>query len=244
MSEAPFGLPPIVFSMIMVVGWLTIGPLVAWFFMRKRRYVGFGMPAQQAAPPVYPAMAEPAPQYPGLIGTWRFKAALRWVPVVFGVFAGGVIVQLPVTAALPAAAVVLSVVVYFVWRPKLAVQRCTVDHRLSITMSRDGRDIPFDLNHYRYARMHPGSARYGTTYPSMLVLSRDSRPGIGTLMSSTLFPRVDDERVVLFYNRWWTADGALIGPTIVDDVIRDVCTRSGHPPVFNGKGRWEVAPRW
>lgn len=244
MSGAPFGLPPIVFGIIMVVGWLTIGPLVAWFFMRKRRYVGYGAPAQQAAPPpVYPAIPGPAAQYPDLIGTWRFKSALRWVPIVFGVFAGGVIVQLPIMAALLAAAIVLPVILYFLWRPTLAVQQCTVDDRLVVTLSRGGRDIPFDLNHYRYARMHSGSA-HGRTYPSMLVLSRDSRPGIGMLMSSMLFPRVDDERVVFFYNRWWTADGGLIAPTIVDDLVRAVCARSGHPPAMAGKASWEIRPNW
>lgn len=240
MNSVPFGLPPIVFSIIMVVGWLTVVPLVAWFFMRKRRYVGYGAPAQQAAP-VYPA--GPGPQYPELVGTWRFKSALRWVPLVFGGLTVGVIVQLPIMAAVGAVMMVLPVVLYFVWRPKLAVQQCTVDHRMFITLSRGGRDIPFDLNHYRYARMHCGSAR-GMTYPSMLVLSRDSRPGFGMLISSMLVPRVDDARVVLFYNRWWTADGALIAPTIVDDLIRDVCARSGHPTNFTGNGPWEVTPRW
>ena len=29
MSEPPFGIPPIAFSIIMVVGWLVLGPLVA-----------------------------------------------------------------------------------------------------------------------------------------------------------------------------------------------------------------------
>jgi hypothetical protein len=31
-------------------------------------------------------------------------------------------------------------------------------------------------------------------------------------MGSVLFPRVDDGRVVLFFNRWWDADGYFIGP--------------------------------
>jgi hypothetical protein len=31
-------------------------------------------------------------------------------------------------------------------------------------------------------------------------------------MGSALFPRVDDERVVLFFNRWRTADGFFVGP--------------------------------
>jgi hypothetical protein len=243
MNDVPFGLPPIVFSIIMVVGWLTIAPLVAWFFMRKRRYVGYGAPAQPAAPPVYPAMAGPGPQYPELVGTWRFKSALRWLPVWFGVVAGMIIVQLPLMTALAAGAVVLLVIGFFVWRPTLAVQHLTVDNRLAITLSRGGRDISFDLNHFRYVRMQSMTSR-GYSYPSMLVLSRDSRPGVVALLGSRLFPRVDDQRVVFYYNRWWTAEGALIPPTIVDELIRDVCARAGHPPQPRGRGSWEVAQQW
>ena len=116
-----------------------------------------------------------------------------------------------------------------------------------ITVGRDGREIPLDLNHYRYARMHPVTNRHSRT-PSVLVLDRDSPPGFGTLLTSMLVPRVDDERIVLFYNRWWNGD-ALIPPGQLDDFIRDTCRRAGYEPQFrktmfdsSAGGPWEIRP--
>lgn len=135
----------------------------------------------------------------------------------------------------------------FIWRPTLAVQQCNVHPNLSITVGRDGREIPLDLHHYRYARMHAVTNRHSRT-PSVLVLDRDSPPGFGTLLGSMLFPRVDDRRIVLFYNRWWNGD-ALILPGQLDDFIRDTCRRAGYEPQFR-KTRfagaagdpWEIGP--
>src|SRR5207245_2299380 len=90
--------------------------------------------------------------------------------------------------------------------------------------------IPLDLNHYRYVRMHVTTERFGGNRASMLVIQRDRRPGVGALVSSILFPRVDNGRIVLFYYNWSTADGAFIPYTVLDDFFRDVCRRAGHEP--------------
>jgi hypothetical protein len=64
-NALPFGLPPIVFSIIMVVSWLTLGSLVAWLFMRKFRHYR-AMPVQQSdtGQPVYPSLTPPAAPIP------------------------------------------------------------------------------------------------------------------------------------------------------------------------------------
>jgi hypothetical protein len=185
--------------------------------------------------------------YTELVGQWHFKSITRWlgfIPVFFVAVAG---LELPLVSAAPIMAVGLLLFVYSFWRPTLAVQQCNVHPNLSITVGRDGREIPLDLHHYRYARMHPVTNRHSRT-PSVLVLDRDSPPGFGTLLSSMLFPRVDDRRIVLFYNRWWNGD-ALILPGQLDDFIRDTCRRAGYEPQFR-KTRlggaagdpWEIGP--
>jgi hypothetical protein len=155
--------------------------------------------------------------------------------------------ELPLVSATPVVAVGLLLFVYSFWRPTLAVQQCSVHPNLSITVGRDGREIPLDLNHYRYARMHPVTYRHSRT-PSVLVLDRDSPPGFGTLLTSMLFPRVDDRRIVLFYNRWWNGD-ALIPPGQLDDFVRDTCRRAGYQAQFrktmfdsSAGGPWEIRP--
>jgi hypothetical protein len=84
-----------------------------------------------------------------------------------------------------------------------------------------------DFGHYRYVRMHVSQTRYGGTHPSMLVFDRDSPPHAGTLLSSMLFPRFDDGRIVLFLMNWTTAAGARIGYKRVDDFFVDTCQRAG-----------------
>jgi hypothetical protein len=83
----------------------------------------------------------------------------------------------------------------------------------------------------------------------MTVFNRDARPGLAALVSSTLFPRFDDARIVLFHNRWRTAEGALIPPNVADDFFRDACRRAGYEPIYTktlanagGNGPWEVRP--
>jgi hypothetical protein len=91
-NAPPFGLPPIVFSIIMVVSWLTLGPLVAWFFMRKRNKRIMSTAAQFSqpvapSPPVYPYLTPPEQPWADLVGFWQFKSAARWIGVVIGVAA-------------------------------------------------------------------------------------------------------------------------------------------------------------
>jgi hypothetical protein len=105
-------------------------------------------------------------------------------------------------------------------RPRRAAQRCTVDRNLFVTLSRGGREIP--------------------------LFDRDKFPGMGTLMSSMLFPRFDDGRIVLIHNRWWSAQGSIISPNRIDDFFLDICRRAGHEPHFRrtwlttGRPGWDV----
>jgi hypothetical protein len=64
----------------------------------------------------------------------------------------------------------------------------------------------------------------------MLVLCRDVKPSMWTYMGSVLFARVDDERVVLFFNRWRTADGFFVGPRDLAALFYQACVRAGHTP--------------
>ena len=139
------------------------------------------------------------------------------------------------------------VIVLSLMRPTRAAQQCSVERNLAITLIRGSREIPLDLNQYRYVRMHISTTRYGSSFPSMLVFNRDTRPGAGTLLSSMLFPRVDDGRIVLFHNRWYNPDGAIIPPGTVDDFFLDTCSRAGYEPQFMKKWyktgtNWEVRP--
>ena len=65
-------------------------------------------------------------------------------------------------------------------------------------------------------------------------------------MSSMLFPRFDDGRIVLFHNRWWSAQGSIISPNRIDDFFLDICRRAGHEPHFRrtwlttGRPGWDV----
>ena len=78
----------------------------------------------------------------------------------------------------------------------------------------------------------------------MLVLYRDTQPSLLTWLGSALFPRIDDERVVLFFNRWWDADGYFVGPNNLAALFFQACVRAGRTPrekdgFFRASG-WEV----
>ncbi len=252
MTHPPFGLSPQVFSIVMVAGWLILGPLVAGLFMRnkRKRLLNAGSPSQQAEPlaPVYPSLTPPEQPYADLLGLWHYKSAARWIGVICGVVVGIGVIQLPLLTAAPLGATCLLVIVLSLWRPTLAAQQCNIDRNLAVTLGRGGREIPLDLNHYRYVRMHVSSPRYGQNFPSMVVFNRDSRPGFGALLGSMLFPRVDDGRIVMFYSRWSNADGAVMPPNRLDDFFLDACRRSGYEPYFRrtwfttGRAGWEVRP--
>ena len=131
MNAPPFGLPPIVFSIIMVVSWLTLGPLVAWFFMRKRNKrimstaAQFSQPVAPPSPPVYPYLAPPEQPWADLVGLWQFTSAARWIGVVIGVvFAIGTLqfsFPMNILYTVPPALIALLSVL----RPSRAAQTCT-----------------------------------------------------------------------------------------------------------------------
>jgi len=256
MNAPPFGLPPIVFSIIMVVSWLTLGPLVAWFFMRKRNKrimstaAQFSQPVAPPSPPVYPYLAPPEQPWADLVGLWQFTSAARWIGVVIGVvFAIGTLqfsFPMNILYTVPPALIALLSVL----RPSRAAQTCTVAPNLAVALGRDGREIPLDLTNYRYIRTHTSQVRYGDNFPSMVVFDRDRPPGIGTLVSSMLFPRVDDGRIVMFHNRWYDAKASIISPNRIDDFFLDMCKRAGYEPHMRktwftrGRLAWSAGPNW
>ena len=267
MTHMPFGLSPQELSIGFLVAFLGVGTLLSLLFRRRNlRVVSTRQPTQQAgqfAPPGYPSQPPPMHPYGELVGLWNFRSATRWAGVVIGVIIGFGAISVPLSAvtlpagvfdsgdvslAVASGATGLLVIVYSLWRPSRAVQHCRVDQRLAVTVMRGSREIPLDLNHYRYVRMHVTRERFGWNRASMLVIQRDRRPGVGALVSSILFPRVDNGRIVLFYYNWSTADGAFIPYTVLDDFFRDVCRRAGHEPRVMkkfwilGEQPWEVRP--
>jgi hypothetical protein len=261
MNHGPFGLPPMVFSIGVLVVWLGGGLVVGVLMSRRKSYRR--MLAATAAS--YQAQQLPGAQPWGdLVGVWHFKSAARWAGVICGVVLGIGVISIPLSmvtqpvlfegedksrallSAVAFGAVGLFLIVYSLWRPARAAQQCTVDRNLFITLGRRDREIPLDFRQYRYARMHVSQTRWGRSYPSMMVFDRDSPPGMGTLLSSMLFPRFDDGRIVLFHINWTTDEGVRIAYTRVDDFFIDTCRRAGYEPHFRrtwftfGRPGWDV----
>ena len=117
-----------------------------------------------------------------------------------------------------------------------------------MALGRDGREIPLDLTNYRYIRTHTSQVRYGGNSPSMVVFDRDTPPGFGALVSSVLFPRFDDGRIVLFHNRWYNAQATIIAPSRIDDFFLDMCRRARYEPhmrktwLSSGRLAWSAGP--
>ena len=89
----------------------------------------------------------------------------------------------------------------------------------------------FDLNNYRYIRTHTSQVRYGNNFPSMVIFDRDTPPGFGAMVTSMLFPRVDDYgRIVMFHQPVVRRHGRLISPNRIDDFYLDLCRRAGYEP--------------
>jgi hypothetical protein len=183
--------------------------------------------------------------YTDVVGLLHYKPmAAAWLGVVsWGVLLALVMVQMPLPIAMTVTPAALALAVLGYVRPKGAVHSCYVDQNGAITLIRRDVTIPFDLSRYRCIRMH--NSRSGSmTYPSMLVLYRDTRPSMWTWLASVLFPRVDDERVVLFFNRWWDADGYFVGPRDLAALFYRACVRAGRTPTerrsFFGSSGWEV----
>jgi hypothetical protein len=264
MNHGPFGLPPMVFSIGVLVVWLGGGTLLGVLMSRRKSYRRMLAATAES----YRAQQLPGAQPWGdLVGVWHFKSAARWAGVICGVVLGFGAISIPFSmvaqpalfegedkseaflTAVASGAVGLFLIVYFLWRPTRAAQQCSVDRNLFITLGRGGREIPLDFRQYRYVRMHVSQSRFGRTYPSMLVFDRDSPPGVGTLLSSMLFPRFDEGRIVLFYMSWTTAAGARIAYTRVDDFFIDTCRRAGYEPHFRrtwftwGRPGWDVTPQ-
>jgi hypothetical protein len=258
MTHPPFGLSSQAFGIGIVVVWLTVIPTLSMVIGRKKRK---RMLAATAAS--YQAQSLPgAVPFGDLIGDSQFRSAARLLGIIVGVVLGLGAIDIPfsmltmqadladsadrsmdIVEAISSGVIGLTVISYAVWRPTRAAQLCHVDRNLAVTLSRGGRDIPVDLRHYRFVRMHVGRARYGMTKPSMLVLDLDSPPGIFTLLSSMMVPRFDEERIVLFYNSWTTAEGAMIRANRMDDFFIDTCRRAGWAPrVRRGPGRasWDA----
>jgi hypothetical protein len=210
-------------------------------------------PQQAAVPPqapVYPHTAPPEQPWADLIGFWQFKSAARWIGAVIGVVFGLGAFGLPLQTALPLGAVCLLLITLSLLRPTRAAQTCTVAPNLAVTLGRGGRDIPLDLNNYRYLRTHTSQVRYGSNFPSMVIFDRDTAPGFGAMVSSVLFPRVDDARIVLFHNRWYNAQANIISPIQIDDFFIDMCRRAGYQPNFRktwftrGRLAWDAGPNY
>jgi hypothetical protein len=261
MNNGPFGLPPMVFSIGVLTVWLGGGLVVGLMMSRRKSYRQ--MLAATAAS--YQAQQQPgAPPFMDLVGVWHFKSAARWLGVTCGVVLGFGAISIPfalitqpalfdsgdisgeILGAVVSGAVGLSLISYSLWRPTRAAQQCTVERNLFITLSRGGRDLPLDFRQYRYVRMHVSQTRFGSSFPSMMVFDRDSPPGMGTLLSSMLFPRCDEGRMVLFHSRWTTEAGVMIGVSRLDDFFIDTCTRAGCEPHFRrtwftcGRPGWDA----
>jgi len=177
-----------------------------------------------------------------VVGLLHFKSAGAWLGVIPGVVVAiPMIIGLPLPIAVPVAAAPLLLAALAYLRPKRAVQGCEVDQFGAITLIRGDVRIPFVPNHFRYIRMHTTQSG-ALSYPSMMVLYRDMQPTIWTWLGSVLFPRVDDERVVLFFNRWHTAEGYFVGPRDLGALFYQACVRAGRSPI-EANGSWEVRPR-
>jgi hypothetical protein len=169
--------------------------------------------------------------YKPMIATWFGAVSLC-------AFLAMVTVQMPLPIAITTTPVLVLLAVFSYLRPRGAVRGCYVDPNGGITLTHGKVSVPFDLNHYRYVRMH-NSGGTRTVMPGMLVLYRNTPPSAWTWLSSILSPRVTDERVVLFFNRWWDADGYYIGPRDMAALFYQACVRAGHTPA-DAAGGWRV----
>jgi hypothetical protein len=193
---------------------------------------------------------EPGVMYTNVVGLVHFKSSAWYPAAVCGFFVAGVPAALYLVhgqlqiAALATAAGLLFVLSFYL-RPKGAVQSCHVDPNGAITLIRGGVRILFDLNHFRYVRMH-GSRSRTMTIPSMLVLYHHTEPSMWTWLRSVLLPEVDHERVVLFINSWRDSEGYFIGPRDMDGLFYQACVRAGRTPTARGNffvpTGWEVHP--
>ena len=231
------GMPPWLPSMLFLTAFFTIGVLISLHPRFRNMYRA--RPAAPGQPRGAGAVSTK------IVGLWHYKPMMgAWIGVVSSCLVLALVtVQLPLPIAVTATPAVLLVAALGYLRPRGAVQSCYIDHNGSITLIRRDKAIPFDLNHFRCVRMHSSRSKM-MTYPSMLVLYRDAQAGVWAWPSSVLFPRVDDERVVVFFNRWWDADGYFVGPRDMAALFYQACQRAGRTPTerrsFFGVPGWEV----
>jgi hypothetical protein len=190
----------------------------------------------------------PGVTYAAVAGPLHYKPMVAaWFGVVcFCVVAAMVMIQMPLPIAATGTPVVLLLAVLAYLRPRGAVQSCYVDQNGGITLMRRAVTIPFEPAHYRCIRMHTTQTR-SKTYPSMLVLYRNMEPSWWSWLGSVLIPRVNDERVAVFFNRWRDADGYFVGPRDLGALFYQACVRAGRPPTepdgILGTDGWEACGR-
>jgi hypothetical protein len=245
-SNMPVWLPSYLIAGGFIAVALFVGLVVSFHPRFKNRYRGRPASGQ---PTLFQRRARgPSVMSTSVGGLLHFRSAGWLIWAICGVALGLFTVQLPLPEAVPATAALLLVVLIAYLRPKGAVQGCYVDQNGAITLIRRDVTIPFDLNHFRYVRMYnsEGGDTDSSPTPSMLVLSRDTPPSPWTWLSSVLWPRVNGERIVLFFNRWWDADGYFVGPRDMAALFFQACELAGHPPTvlnhFFGSDTWEVRP--
>jgi hypothetical protein len=255
-------------GLVMVVGFLVVGTLVSWVLSKSPTYtrrfrVAPGAVAGSRPPPLG-ARQGPGVMSMNVVGLLHFKSAAAKAGIIPGVVVaiGGAIggvgaivgpaaiggVQTGLQVAVPAIAGGLLVAFLAYLRPKGAVQSCYVDQNGAITLMRGDVQFPFDFTHYRYVRMDCSSTNtYGFgSGPQMLVLYRDKPPNFVNRWGSIWFPRVNDERAVLFFHGWRTAEGYFVGGYDLAALFYQACVRAGRTPVeldhFFAKPSWEVRP--
>jgi hypothetical protein len=237
-SNVPPWLPGVLFCVVFGTGAVAIS-LHPRFRNRFR-----ARPAQPGQPNLFQRgrrAGGPDVMFTQVAGLLHYKPMMgAWYGVVsVCVFLAMVTTQMPLPISVTTMPVWVLLAVLAYLRPRRAVRSCYVDANGGIRLTRGQVNVPFDLNHYRYVRMHNSGATRATI-PSMLVLYRDTQPSTWTWLSSILSPRVTDERVVLFFNRWWDADGYWVGPRDMAALFYQACVRAGHTPTKATAG-WEVS---
>jgi hypothetical protein len=238
-SNMPHWLPSILF----IAAFLSVA--VAISFHPRFRNMYRARPAAPGRPNLFQSRSRgPGVMSTDVAGLLHYKPMIgAWIGIVsWCVLLALVAPLLPLPIAVTAAPILLLFAVLGYLRPRGAVQSCYVDQN-GITLIRRDVTIPFDPNQFRCIRMYCTESD-AVTYPSMLVLYRDTQPSLVTWIASILFPRVDDRRVVLFFNRWRDADGYLVGPHDMAALFYQACVRAGRTPTekdrFFGASGWEV----
>ncbi len=244
-------LPPWLPGMVVVTAWLSLGVLIGLHPRVRNMYrTRPAAPGQPTPTLLQSRRRRPDVMYTHVAGLLHYKPMMgAWLGVVsWCVLSALCAVQMPLPIAVTATPTALGLAVWGYMRPRGAVGSCLVDHHGTITLIRRDVTTPFDLHQYRYVRMYcmnySGAARARRT-PSMLVLYRDTRPSLWTWLGSVLFPRVNEERAVLLFNRWWDADGYFVAPDDLAAVFYRACARAGRTPALkHGSFGMFGAPGW